>query len=264
MEKTTAISTVTVPVIAGWKCSKCGAPNASKGTIKVYSSSTVHSTSRRAVNEAKARAHDQLEATWKSDALNLIMSGVKSAHPYYDGNIKIDDCSCIDCKKREIWSYNGLERLTGILITLPLLVIILSIVDLTDSNTPAWKGVLALLISIGLIISAFQIEKIYFSKFQALDKDSIPQLITVNKDILDYAASKGIIILDANRTPNVYIGLEYKTRKAESTDNINTENKVVSGSNEEKREVHAMRDNAEIKGKNTRIADYINEHLKEE
>ena len=224
MNRTTGIATVTVPVVGGWTCSKCGAPNASEGKMVSTSSSVRYSTSRDAREAAKKDALAKAKKDWVLNIFGLIVRGSKDYVPYYSDMIHVDDCKCCDCEHREIWSYNNIETpLHLFCIPLPMLVIIFAIIDLTDKNTPSWRAILAIGIALLFIIAGFVVEDQFKKRFFALPKTSVPVFITMNEDVLDYAQSLGIDLLAEERAEPVYRGLEYKEQRKNG---VTVQNKI--------------------------------------
>lgn len=217
--RTTIEATITVPIIGGWRCSKCGAPNVSLGTIRTSAYSGVSgfdTYSSRRINEAKERASQIAEERWKENSLRCLMwarQGVGVG--YYEGDTCIQNCACIDCGKSEVWSHYGLDKFCRVLKYLPIIAIAFAFIDMILTGTASLNAFLTIVISGGVMGLGYLTEKMYDKKFNSLPKESIPQITTLNQELVEYAASKGVDLTEVSFAPLVYEGLEYKESKKE-------------------------------------------------
>lgn len=198
--RTTYTATITVPVYASWKCEECGEVNFATGVISCKREETTSSWRSSKKKEAEQNATNQVQSDWVENAYRIITDPNNNAQAMRS-DLFLQNTCCTKCGKKPKWDKNMSYLTWFSILFMPTIISGLWAV-LDYKNITAWIVFLSLL---GFMVSCFIREPIFKKKMKRLPKEYTPVLGSLNKDILDYASTKGKRIPNPDETIEIVL-----------------------------------------------------------
>ena len=197
IKTTTYFSSIEPKITVAWKCSNCGWLCSCDGSIYISSSSA----NRR-------KAEQALESSWRNRALEVLTDPMTKL-----GSLTLPNCTCSNCNTEEEWAKATLGKNSGSedgcllyllgLIMFPALFMAIGFLLAWFANPELYEFILyaaagGLVFSIPLLISSAA-DKKKRARIRAVPTESQPTIGTNNRELLDYAAGKGVNILSVEQ-----------------------------------------------------------------
>lgn len=229
--RVTSTSTITVPVVCGWHCSKCGSKNTSPGKLSVSESESVYpmrftrAEREDACDEARMYSDMKLNASWKRQ-ISSLMLGVRKHLADYIHTLTLERNSCVWCGHKEVWAESSWFSTFLKMTPLWLLPAILMILGGAISGVPR--------ILFGVSLAAFFLyciirTVIKHSRLIDCPNESLPLFGTDNPEIQAYAKEMKLPIRTVDQ---VFESLDRMDQKLQS-------NQATSAKKEESQPIPA-------------------------
>lgn len=183
--RVTVTSTISVPVCAAWKCSKCGKTNFETGEIRCSSQETASGWSlEKKVNNAERKTEETVRATWKSTALGIIKDPIKN---YKD----VQNClylsgKCDRCKHKEKWAKGRVYEIIQMIFSLPTL-----LTGIAAFRSGSIQGWIIFLLCCGVIAWSFYLEKHFKTVLENIPVANMPTIGALSVELQMYAKEQG-------------------------------------------------------------------------
>lgn len=215
--RTTSTSSMSIPIVLGWKCSSCGKKNAVETGLTI--SRSVTTTSTRKAEQYQRENKEELEKTWANSALEIIIDPCNHPDAFRE-SVYTKECRCINCRKKEFWtSKPRFVALTGFCMIIAVISFIAgiraAIVNYGDpSNLTSW---VIFLVTGSIVAASLIADHIFKSKLSELPDDLKPQMVTFNEEVIDCAKEQGYDLLSEKKLDDTVYIIIGKPKKEESS-----------------------------------------------
>ncbi len=183
-ERTSVTATNSVPIIAGWECSKCKTANVSEGSIRISYTETVSGGVRsRNVQETKGKVSQRVEESWKPLIGDMIAFPFEHLQdlPQF---LSLKQNTCRKCGNQELWVYDPWWKLPivwGVVLIATLLSVIMLFED--PKEITFW---VVIAVAIAFVIY-YKIESKRFPiRLKKLPLESTPAIVCYNEELNEY------------------------------------------------------------------------------
>ena len=192
---TTYTSTISVPIYASWKCSKCGEVNFSQGIIQCQREVMTSARRSSKLEEAKQSAQESAETQWVDNALKIIYNPQENAQEVRSG-LFLQNTKCTNCKTKPKW-----DKGTGYLAIfgLAIMAMIISGIAAFALRTSVVAWIIFSLFTL-LVVYCFITEKLFKKTMREMPKEELPVIGSINEELIEAAKERGKVLLTPEET----------------------------------------------------------------
>ena len=193
--KTRVTTTLSVPCIAGWRCSKCNAANISQAVIRnsVDTIAMTHYNTAK-IDKAYEQGKNELKASWKINTMNLILSPQTNLRALRY-SLFLSSPRCMACGHKELWTIHNTAFIKIVIVSVAVMLFSLLFVITDSYKIENW---IAFLVPALILIFTICGERFIRFRLEHASNEIFPYIISLNNELEEYALQHGYDISSFN------------------------------------------------------------------